>query len=151
MSPALAWLVGVAAGLLLLWLCLIVGLLVVARRQHGSVGWREVLRLVPDVLVLLKRLTGDRTMPASTRWKLAALLVYLASPIDLVPDFVPIVGYADDAVIVLLAVRSVARRAGPEALERHWPGTAEGLAVLQRLAGVGAPQHRSRPRRSRRH
>jgi uncharacterized membrane protein YkvA (DUF1232 family) len=135
MSHGLAWLAGVAAGLLLLWLCLIVGLLVVARRQ-GNIGWREVLRLVPDVLVLLKRLAGDRTLPSSTRWKLIALLAYLASPIDLVPDFVPIIGYADDAVIVLLAVRSVARGAGADALRRHWPGTADGLAVLQRLAGV---------------
>jgi uncharacterized membrane protein YkvA (DUF1232 family) len=62
------------------------------------------------------------------------LLGYLALPIDLVPDFIPVIGYADDAVIVVLALRSVTRRAGPEALERHWPGTPEGLAAIRRLA-----------------
>lgn len=57
-------------------------------------------------------------------------------PIDLIPDFIPIFGYADDAIIVALALRSVARRAGGEALERHWPGTTEGLLAIRRLAGV---------------
>ena len=62
--------------------------------------------------------------------------MYLASPIDLVPDFVPVVGYADDAVIVALVLRSVVRRAGEDALRQHWPGSAQGLDVLLQLAGV---------------
>jgi uncharacterized membrane protein YkvA (DUF1232 family) len=70
--------------------------------------------------------------------RLWLLLGYLASPIDLVPDFIPVVGYADDAVIVALTLRSVVRRAGPEALERHWPGTDEGLAAVLRLSGLSA-------------
>ena len=57
-------------------------------------------------------------------------------PVDLVPDVVPVIGYADDAVAVALVLRSVVRVAGPEALERHWPGTPEGLAALLRLVGV---------------
>jgi uncharacterized membrane protein YkvA (DUF1232 family) len=61
------------------------------------------------------------------------LLAYLASPIDLVPDFIPVVGYADDAIIVAAVLRSVARRAGVQALERHWPGTRDGFAALCRL------------------
>jgi hypothetical protein len=64
------------------------------------------------------------------------LLGYLAMPIDLVPDFIPVIGYADDAVVVAVALRSVTRRAGEEALERHWPGTPEGLAAIRRLAGI---------------
>ena len=59
-------------------------------------------------------------------------------PIDLVPDMIPIVGYADDAIIVAIALRSVTRAAGSDALERHWPGTVEGLRVVKRLAGLGA-------------
>jgi uncharacterized membrane protein YkvA (DUF1232 family) len=55
-------------------------------------------------------------------------------PFDLVPDVVPVIGYADDAVVVALVLRSVVRRAGPEALHRHWPGTPEGLTLLLRLA-----------------
>lgn len=59
-----------------------------------------------------------------------------ASPIDLVPDFVPVLGYADDAIIVVLTLRSVARAAGPEALRRHWTGSPDGLRALRRLAKV---------------
>jgi len=68
--------------------------------------------------------------------RLVLLLGYLASPVDLVPDFIPVIGYADDAVIVALVLRSVTRRAGPEALARHWPGSPEGLALIGRLAGL---------------
>jgi uncharacterized membrane protein YkvA (DUF1232 family) len=64
------------------------------------------------------------------------LLGYLALPVDLVPDFIPVIGYADDAVVVALALRSVVRRAGPEALERNWPGTPDGLAAVLRLARI---------------
>ena len=63
-----------------------------------------------------------------------ALLGYLALPFDLVPDVIPVLGWADDAIVVALVLRSVVRRAGPEALARHWPGSPEGLAALRRLA-----------------
>ncbi len=84
---------------------------------------------------LIRRLAADKTVPAGVRVRLILLLVYLASPIDLVPDFVPVLGYADDAVIVALVLRSVTRHAGPEAVQRHWPGSPEGLQVIQKLAG----------------
>jgi uncharacterized membrane protein YkvA (DUF1232 family) len=64
------------------------------------------------------------------------LLVYLALPIDLIPDFIPVVGYADDVVIVALVLRSATRRAGPAALVKHWPGTPEGLTALKRLCRI---------------
>jgi uncharacterized membrane protein YkvA (DUF1232 family) len=70
------------------------------------------------------------------RVRVALLVGYLVVPFDLVPDVVPVIGYADDAVVVALVLRSVVRRAGAEALRRHWPGTPEGLAVVLRLAGV---------------
>lgn len=68
------------------------------------------------------------------RVRLVLLLAYLLSPIDLVPDFIPVIGYADDAVIVALVLRSVLKRAGPEALERHWPGSRSGLDVILKAA-----------------
>jgi uncharacterized membrane protein YkvA (DUF1232 family) len=68
--------------------------------------------------------------------RLVLLLVYLVLPIDLIPDFIPVVGYADDAVVVALALRSVVRAAGAGAIERHWPGTPQGLDAIMRLAGV---------------
>jgi uncharacterized membrane protein YkvA (DUF1232 family) len=127
-------LLGIAAGLLLAWAVLIAALVVM--RPRGGL-MRQALRLLPDVLRLLPRLAADRSLPRGVRVRLALLLAYLASPIDLVPDFIPVVGYADDAIIVAAVLRSVVRHAGVQALERHWPGTRDGLAVLYRLTGLG--------------
>jgi uncharacterized membrane protein YkvA (DUF1232 family) len=115
---------GVLTGLLLLWLALLV---VLWRTAPGESGLREALRLLPDLVRLLRRLAADRTLPRGVRIRLALLLGYLALPVDIVPDFIPIIGYADDAIVVALALRSVVRHAGPDALARHWPGTPDGL------------------------
>jgi uncharacterized membrane protein YkvA (DUF1232 family) len=123
-------LIAIGAGVLLAWGALIVALMIV--RPRGGLA-REALRLLPDVLRLLPRLAADRTLPRGVRVRLALLLAYLASPLDLVPDFIPVAGYADDAIIVAAVLRSVARRAGMQAVERHWPGTRDGFAALCRL------------------
>jgi len=68
--------------------------------------------------------------------RLWLLLAYLVSPLDLVPDFIPVIGYADDAIIVGLVLRSVIRKAGPEALHRHWPGSDETLTAVMRAVGL---------------
>jgi uncharacterized membrane protein YkvA (DUF1232 family) len=130
--PGWAWsLVGVGGGLLLLWLLLVAALWLT---RPDDLRLRELLRLLPDVLRLLRRLAADPGLPRGVRVRLWLLLGYLALPIDLVPDVVPVLGYADDAVVVALVLRSVVRRSGPEAVERHWPGTPEGLAAVRRLA-----------------
>jgi uncharacterized membrane protein YkvA (DUF1232 family) len=125
--------IAVVAGFILLWLALVI-LLIVTRPADLRVT--DILRLLPDVVVLLRRLAADPELPRGVRIRLGLLLVYLILPIDLIPDFIPVLGYADDAIIVALALRSVTRRAGPAALERHWPGTAEGLQAVRRLAGI---------------
>jgi uncharacterized membrane protein YkvA (DUF1232 family) len=76
---------------------------------------------------------ADREIPRRTRWLVWFLLGYLVLPIDLVPDFIPGLGYADDAVISSLVLRHVIRTAGVAKVAEHWPGTPEGLATLQRL------------------
>ncbi len=130
--PGWAWtLVGVLGGLLLCWLVLMA---VLWTARPDEMRARELLRLLPDVLRLVRRLAGDRTLPRGVRVRLWLLLVYLAVPIDLVPDFVPVLGHADDAVVVALVLRSVVRRAGAAAVERHWPGTPDGLAALRRAS-----------------
>jgi uncharacterized membrane protein YkvA (DUF1232 family) len=120
-------------GLGLLYLGLLAALLVA--RPKGNL-LRETLRLLPDLLRLLRRLAGDTDVPRIARVRLSLLLGYLAIPIDLVPDFVPLLGYADDAIIVALVLRSVVRRAGAPVIRRHWPGTDDGLAALARLTGL---------------
>ncbi len=129
-------LVGVLAGLALVYAVLLLLLWRYARAHPDTVRMREALRLLPDLLRLLRRLLTDGTLPAGVRVRVALLVVYLAVPFDLVPDVVPVIGYADDAVVVALVLRSVVRRAGAEALHRHWPGTPEGLALVLRLAGA---------------
>jgi uncharacterized membrane protein YkvA (DUF1232 family) len=125
--------VTVALGLALTYLVLL-GALLVARPKGNLLG--ETLRLLPDLLRLLRRLAADRGVPRAARVRLWLLLGYLAIPIDLVPDFVPVLGYADDAIVVSLVLRSVVRRAGAPVIRRHWPGTDHGLAALGRLTGL---------------
>lgn len=134
----MAWQIAVAGvgGLLLLWSALVLALYLAGRRQQDRATLRDALRLLPDVVRLLRGLAGDPTLPRGVRIRLVLLAGYLVLPLDLVPDFIPVIGYADDAIVVALALRSVVRVAGPAALERHWPGTPEGLRVLQRLAGI---------------
>ena len=126
-------LVGLATALVVLW----IGLLVVLwRTRPDAAVLREAVRLLPDVVRLLGRLARDRSLGRGLRLRLTLLLLYLALPVDLVPDFLPGVGYADDAVLVVWTLRSVARSAGSGALARHWPGTPAGLATVCGLAGL---------------
>ena len=97
---------------------------------------RAVAGFVPDCAVLFARLARDPDVPRARRLALVALAAYLASPIDLVPDFIPIAGQADDAVLVILALRALVRGAGAPAVERHWPGPEGSLAALLRIAGL---------------
>jgi len=122
----------------LLYLVLLALLWQARRRNPDTARMREALRLLPDVLRLLRRLAADRDLPRGVRIRLILLIAYLASPIDLIPDFIPVLGYADDAIIVAIALRSVARRAGPQAIQAHWPGTPEGLQLVQRLSRTSA-------------
>ncbi len=126
-------LVGGVISLVLAWGVL--ALFMVLARPRGSL-LRESLRLLPDMLRLLRRLAGDRSLPRGVRVRLMLLFAYLAMPIDIIPDFIPVIGYADDAIIVCVVLRSVVRRAGFNAVRRHWPGTRHGLAVLSRVAGL---------------
>ena len=128
-------LLSLVLGLALVWVLLVGALLLAARRTPDGVNLKDVLRLVPDVVRLIRRLATDPSLPRGVRWRLWLLLGYLLLPIDLVPDFLPVIGYADDAVLIALVLRSVSRAAGPEALDRHWPGTPEGLAAVRRLVG----------------
>ncbi len=126
-------LIGVVAALAVTWAALVVALVVV--RPRGGL-LREALRLLPDVLRLVRRLAADRSLPRGVRVRLWLLMVYLAVPIDLIPDFIPVLGYADDAIIVTAVLRGVVRRAGLDAVRACWPGTDDGFEAVVRLTGL---------------
>ena len=126
-------LAGAAAGLLAVWLLLIAALAVA---RPGTPVLREGVRLLPDVLRLTRRLAADRALPRGVRVWLWFLLAWLANPLDPVPDVIPVLGWADDVIVAVLVLRAVARRAGPQAVAGHWPGTPDGLATLWRICGL---------------
>ncbi|KUM38326.1 YkvA family protein [Arthrobacter sp. EPSL27] len=129
---------GAVGGVLLVYALLLLLLWGYARRHPETVAMKDALRLLPDLLRLLRRLLADKSVGAGVRVRVALLVVYLLSPIDLVPDFLPVIGYADDVIIVALVLRSVVARAGVDAVRRHWPGTPAGLEIVLRLAGLEA-------------
>ena len=124
-------LIALAATLAIMWLALI-AYVWIAKPDAASA--RDAIRTIPDVVRLVRRIAADRSLPGGVRVRLWLLLAYLAFPIDLVPDLIPGIGYLDDVVIVAAVLRSVVRRAGPEAVRRHWPGTDARLLTLWRLA-----------------
>ncbi|QHF26073.1 DUF1232 domain-containing protein [Rathayibacter sp. VKM Ac-2804] len=95
------------------------------------------MRLVPDVVRLLRALIADRTVPRVVRWSLVGLLAYLLLPVDLIPDVIPVLGVADDVLLVAVVLRFAVRRAGVATISRHWSGTDEGLHSVLTLTGAG--------------
>jgi uncharacterized membrane protein YkvA (DUF1232 family) len=123
---------------LLLYALFVVALLVLGRRDSAG----AVAGFVPDCVVLVRRLLGDDRLPRWSKLLLAALVVYLITPLDLVPDVIPVAGQLDDAVLVPLVLRAVIRSAGPDVVREHWPGPPSSLRLVSRLAGPERPAPR---------
>jgi uncharacterized membrane protein YkvA (DUF1232 family) len=105
------------------------------------VGRSRLAGFIPDCIVLFRRLLGDDRVPRRRKLLLFALIGYLAMPIDLVPDFIPVAGQLDDAIMVALVLRSVLRAGGPDLLRDHWPGPPSSLNAITRLAyGTASPE-----------
>jgi uncharacterized membrane protein YkvA (DUF1232 family) len=119
-------------GLVGAWLLFLLTLWLI-RPRDVSAG--EVVRVVPDILGLCRSLIADPATPTGVRAALLLLLVWLISPIDLIPEFVPILGPVDDVIVTVIVLRYVRRRLGQEALLQRWPGTADGFRILTSLAG----------------
>jgi uncharacterized membrane protein YkvA (DUF1232 family) len=109
---------------------LLIAALYLAGRETDA---RALARLVPDCIVLGRRLLGDPRVLLRHKIALGLLVGYLAMPIDLVPDFIPVVGYLDDAALVVVVLRALVRSNGPALLREHWPGSGRGLELLLRL------------------
>ena len=114
------------------WIAFLVVLWVL--RPKGT-SLRELVAVVPDLLRLLRDLVGDRTTPLDVRIVIVVLVAWIVSPIDLIPEFIPVLGPADDVVVAVVALRDVRRRLGSPALSDRWPGSPEGFDVLARVIG----------------
>jgi uncharacterized membrane protein YkvA (DUF1232 family) len=124
--------IGIVLGVVLLWAALLV--LFGALRPKGVSG-RELLRVIPDVVRLLRSLVGDRSVPLDVRLVLVGLLAWILSPIDLIPEFIPVLGPLDDVVVAVVAFRYVRRRVGSADLRARWTGTEQGFELLQLVIG----------------
>ena len=128
------WLLDVAAGvvvLALLYGAFVAGLALAGRGSSA----RAIARFVPDCVVLFERLLRDPQVPRSSKLLLGGVVVYLLTPIDLVPDFIPVAGQLDDALIVGLALRRVLRSVDESLVASHWPGPPSSLDLVLRFAG----------------
>lgn len=97
---------------------------------------KELLRALPDLGRLLVRLVADPVLPRAVKVALAAALVYLASPFDLIPDFIPVVGYLDDLLVAALVVDGVVNWVDRGLLLKYWPGSPDSLERIARAARV---------------
>jgi uncharacterized membrane protein YkvA (DUF1232 family) len=113
-----------------LYVCFVVGLIVVGRRADAV----ALARFIPDCIVLFKRLLGDPRVSRPRKALVALLVAYLAMPFDLVPDFIPVAGQLDDAILVAFVLRSVLRGSGAALVTQHWPGPEQSLGFVLRLA-----------------
>jgi len=114
------------------WLLFLV-LLWIFRPRNVELG--ELLRIVPDVLRLVRDLIRDRSVPFGVRAALVGLLVWLLNPIDLIPEFIPVLGPLDDVVVAVIVLRYTRRRLGEDALRHRWLGTPDGFALLSGVLG----------------
>jgi uncharacterized membrane protein YkvA (DUF1232 family) len=122
----------IAFAALVLVYAALVGMLVVIGRTAEA---RALARFVPDCVVLFRRLLSDPRVSVGRKLLLVALVAYLMMPFDLVPDFIPVAGQLDDAILVALVLRTVLRGAGADLVREHWPGPETSLDAVLRLAG----------------
>jgi uncharacterized membrane protein YkvA (DUF1232 family) len=131
MSTSLQWAL-IGFGIALIVYALFVAALFALGRHSDA---RALAGFVPDCFVLVRRLLRDPRMPRSRKILLALLAGYLAVPFDLVPDFIPVAGQLDDAIMVAVVLRLVVRGAGAGLVREHWPGPRSSLDAVLRLAG----------------
>ena len=96
---------------------------------------RELIRVVPDLVRMLRSLVADPGSPLDVRLVLVGLLAWIVSPIDLIPEFIPVLGPLDDVVVAIVALRYVRRRIGVNEMRARWPGTDDGFALLGTVVG----------------
>ena len=124
--------VGIVVSILVMWLAMLA--IFWALRPKG-VPAREVVGIVPEVVRLLRSVIADRSAPLDVRLVLVGLVAWIISPIDLIPEFIPVLGPLDDVVVAIVAMRYVRRRVGIDDLRLRWVGTPDGFGLLTRIIG----------------
>jgi len=130
--PWWAWLLVSIGVIAVVYAAFVIGLVLAGRRSDA----RALATFIPDCIVLVSRLARDGRVPRRRKVLLLALVAYLALPFDLVPDFIPVAGQLDDAIIVALVLRSFVRSSGVNLIRELWPGPERSLALILRLAGA---------------
>jgi uncharacterized membrane protein YkvA (DUF1232 family) len=113
------------------WLLAVGVLLWLGRRTLA----RELVTFVPNAVRLFRDLLRDERVPAGSKALLLLAVAWVASPIDLIPEFLPGIGPLDDVVVVALVLRHLVRRAGPEVVRDHWRGDPRTLGAMLRASG----------------
>jgi uncharacterized membrane protein YkvA (DUF1232 family) len=124
------WVLIGAGAAILVYGAFVVALIVAGRHSDA----RALAGFIPDCVVLFRRLLGDPRVSSWRKLLIGLLIAYLAMPIDLVPDFIPVAGQLDDAIIVAFVLRTVLRGGGPELLREHWPGPQSSRDLISRMA-----------------
>lgn len=122
-----------------LWLLVVAVLMLLGKRTHA----RELAALLPNLIKLFRGLIEDERVPRGSKWLLGLAALWVASPIDLLPEFIPFLGPLDDVVIAALVLRHLVRRAGPDVVRDHWHGGDQSLRLILRVAGSPDPDEPS--------
>ena len=125
------WLLALVV-LMAIYLIAVLALILAGR----GVAARELARLLPNLILLFKDLLKDARVPRGPKIVLAIGIVWLISPIDLLPEFLPVLGPLDDAVVAALVLRHLVHRAGGAVVREHWRGEPATLELILRAAGA---------------
>ncbi|TMK50476.1 MAG: DUF1232 domain-containing protein [Actinobacteria bacterium] len=111
------------------WMIAIIALVIAGRRTHA----KELALLIPNLLSLLRGLIHDPRVGRFDKFLLVVAVAWVASPIDLIPEFIPVFGPLDDVVVVALILRRLVRHAGPELVSDHWRGDPDLMRKILKL------------------
>ena len=126
-------LTGLVVSIVVLWVALATALYLARPRNGAGV---DLMGSVPKVARLVWSLAHDRSLPRTVRWRLWFAFAYCVQPINLIPDFIPVIGFVDNIVILTWALRSTVNRAGNDTVIRNWTGTHDELASLYRIMHI---------------
>ena len=122
----------IGVGVFVVFYAVVIGALVLAGRRTAA---KEIATFLPNLLTLFKGLAQDARVPRGSKALLVLGAAWVASPIDLIPEFIPVLGPLDDAVVAALILRHLMKTAGVEVIAEHWRGVPSTLDLLLRLSG----------------